>query len=150
MGGMFGRFRGRRSLEVYQRPHNYSFVIGIFGAGVPATCVSLNRQRLPVTMFLVQADLANGGIVNIGDETTSLINGIQLDPGRAMQFSIGRDEMQGSLYPTPMDWTEAVRTAQGNIPKAPEPDLLLDVSNFYVAGDAANQRVRVFWTMLAS
>ena len=147
---MFGLRGNRKSIQKFVHPHNYSFVIGIFGAGVPATCISQNRIRQPVKMFLVQADLNNGGVVNVGDASTSLIVGTQLDPGRAMQFSVSNEEIVGSLYETPMDWQEAVRTAKSMPREDTEVNVFIDLADYFVAGDAANQRVRIFWTTFAS
>lgn len=136
-----------RVKEKFVRPHFYSFTINTFAAN--ATCISPNRQRLPVRMFLVQADLGNGGIVNVGDTNVTLINGIQLDPGRAMQFSVNNEDITGNLFETPMDWQSAVARAR-QTPQPEQENLYMDLADFYVAGDVDNQRVRVFWTTITT
>ncbi len=149
-------FNLRASKPKYLRPHTFSFPLGLYIPGSPA-CLShdlVTNQPIhqPVRLFLVQADLGNGGIINIGDGTTSLTNGIQLDPGRAMQFAVGNDEIIGSLYATPMDWQEAVGRAKESAKNnTTDASVFLDMADFFVAGDIIGpQRVRVFWTSLAS
>lgn len=147
-------FKLRSARIKYIRPHTFSFLLPLYVAGAPQ-CISFDPatgQALhqPVRLFLVQSDLANGGIINIGDGNTSLTNGIQLDPGRAMQFAVGNDEIIGSLFQTPMTWQEAVgkakESAAGN---NTDVNVFLDMADFFVAGDIAGpQRVRIFWSSL--
>lgn len=144
-----------RNTERFQRPHCYSFTVGLFTTSGDAINCAPGGARLPVRLFLVQSDIGNGGIVTIGDATVSLLNGIQLDPGRAIQFSVGNQDLVGSLYPTTMNWQEALdqsRIAAAGLEQAnPEMNLFLDIADFFVASDAAlPQRVRVFWSTIVT
>jgi hypothetical protein len=88
--------------ERYQRPHNYNISVGL-----TAVCLAPGRQRTPVISFLIQNDLNNAGVINVGDPHVSLLNGVQLDPGRAWVFSIFTGALvTGSLFQTPADFAE--------------------------------------------
>lgn len=127
----------KRVPEKYQRVHFYSFTCN---ANV-RLCLSPNQARQPVRMFMIQADLANGGIINIADANVSLINGIQLDPGRAIQFSVSNEDYSGGLSASPSNFIESARYAG----QEAKQNLFLDLADFFIMGDAAAQRVRVFW-----
>lgn len=134
--------------ELYQRPHDWSFVAMQYTAANRLIyCLSQGRVKLPVRMFLVQSDLNNGGVLNVGSGHVSLTNGIQLDPGRAIQFAVGSDDMQSTLFQTPVDWTERVQSMQGDLAKIAA-NIYLDMADFWLASDSDNQRVRIFWTTL--
>jgi len=135
--------------ERYQRPHNYSIVTSAV-AGV-AVCLSPNRQRMPVKVFVVQSDVVNGGNVNIGDGTANLVNGIQLIPGSAWIFNVGAPSFagQGAMFPTPMQFTESVQYQKNQIGKLPYEDQVetyLDIADYFAVATAAAQIVRIFWS----
>lgn len=97
---------------------------------------------------LMQADLANTGIVIVGDSQVSVLNGLQLDPGRAIQFSILDVPLSGTMFPT-ITPTEQIRYARERalgFTGAAETELYLDVADFYAVADAAGQIVRIFWS----
>ncbi len=129
--------------ERYQRPHCYNLGIG-------TAFVRLAQQRTPVLSFLVQNDINNTGIINVGDSHVSLVNGVQLDPGRAWVFSVNNDGLLAtSLSSTPINWADAMNGygAQGaNFD--PGITLYIDVADFFAISDTAAplQNLRVFWS----
>ncbi len=147
--GIFNRINPlRRTRERYQRPHTYNIPVGLL-----PVCVAPNRQRSPVKTFLVQSDINNGGVINVGDASASLFNGVQLDPGRAWIFSVGADSLTGgSLYPTPMQWAEAVQAYGEAQPKTLDSvEIFIDIADFYAVGDIAGpQNLRIFWSTIAT
>ncbi len=144
-----------KPVEYYQRPHCYPVVLPAFAITGKPTCLALNRQRTPAITLFVQADLANLDIVNVGDANTNLLNGIQLDPGKAVLFSTADQRvpggMGGGLFPTPMEYSEAMEY-QRNMAMGPsfgiEPDIeiMLDIADFFGASAAVGCRLRLFWT----
>jgi hypothetical protein len=99
----------------------------------------------------MQADLNNTGIILVGDSQVSLLNGLQLDPGRAIQFSVLDVPMSGTMFPT-ITPTEAVRrarsTALGFAPDG-ETEIYIDIADFYAIADAGAQTIRLFWSTIA-
>lgn len=133
--------------EFYQRPHCYSVAVPFFNISLKPTCLSPNRQRTPAITLFVQADLSNINNVNVGDATTNLTNGIELDPGKSVLFSVSNQahSMQ------PMGFNEAMEY-QRDLAIGPEfaiqdPDeVFLDVADFFAAAGGVGCRLRVFWT----
>jgi hypothetical protein len=135
---MFGR------KERYQRPHLYSLAVGL-----TAICCAPNRQRTPVLSLMIQADLNNAGIVVVGDSNVTLLNGLQLDPGRAVQFSTFDIPFSGTLGPSisPAEMVEQARyRAEGFKPG--EAELYLDIADFYAIADGAGQIIRLLWSTI--
>lgn len=137
--------------EVYIRPHNYSLLIG-----TAQLCIVNNRIRRPVDSFVVQADLANAGIINIGDSSTSLTNGLQLDAGHAWLFSVSNPSgFPALLSQTPLEMNQIASVMQEQASIYAEygrynvKRVVMDMADFYAIADAADQRLRIFWTMLA-
>jgi hypothetical protein len=142
-----GALRNVFMRRIYIRPHTGSFVIGVFANNAIAISHDANTlapRNFPVKMFLVQSDLDNGGVVSIGDASVSLTNGIQLDPGRAMLFSVSNDDIIGSMFDTSMDWQEAIRKVKGMREQSPS-NVFIDLADYYVCGNALNQRIRYYW-----
>ncbi len=129
-----------RNRERYLRPNNYTISVPIFGAGVTIN-LAPNKMRIPVKSFLVQADLVNTGIVNVGNGAVSLTVGVQLDPGRAWVFSVTENLPAGSLYQTPLAFAEVQPYMQ---PESPV-DLFLDIADYFATATVAAQLLHIIW-----
>lgn len=145
--------------EFYQRPKMYYIDLPLFTAnGNRPTCLARGNTvqtsgaggRTPAVTLLVQADFNNAGYVTIGDAQCTLLNGIQMDPGKSIMFSTVSQNVGESgwgLKPTPLDIERAIeymeQLQRSTIPYDP-PRILLDVADFYAASDVAGQRIRVF------
>jgi hypothetical protein len=137
--------------EYYQRPHTYSIAVGL-----TPVCISPNRQHNPAITLLVQADLANGGIINVGDSGISLTVGLQLDSGKAALFApqMNPSNQPGSLGTGITSFIENIPyDASGAIPQSLGTELgiglpvqvVLDIADFWAIADRIDQRLRIFW-----
>lgn len=131
--------------ERYQRPHNYNISVG--GVVIP---ISPGRQRTPVLSFLVQNDINNTGVINVGDSHVSLTNGVQLDPGRAWVFGISAAGLLASgLSATPVAWADAMQIYAGQSQGGqypPHVQLYIDIGDFFAISDTPAQNLRIFWS----
>lgn len=141
--------RVQTARERYQRPHCYN--IAVSGVVVP---VAPNRQRTPVLSFLVQNDLNNTGVINVGDSHVSLLNGVQLDPGRAWVFGISSEGLlASSLSPSPVSWAEAMQSygaESGLLGGSSGIHLFIDIADFFAISDTPLQNLRVFWSTITT
>jgi hypothetical protein len=153
MPDIFRRFRRPASAptEYYQRPHTYSI-----GVGLVKVCLSPNKQRGSALTLLAQADLANTGIISIGDSQLTLGVGIQLDSGKAAMFTPSQlNQNQIGALGTGLSqfMAEAPYDASGAIPQSLGTELgvgipirvLIDIADFWAISDTADQRLRIFW-----
>lgn len=129
----------RPSIERYQRAQTYSLLIGL-----TPVCLAPGRQRTPVRSLVVQADLGNQANITVGNSQVTLTNGLQLDPGRAWVFSVSKDDMIGSMFPTITGMTDIIRERNITIPG--DYEIYLDVADFYAITTLATQRLRILWT----
>ncbi|MFA5430381.1 MAG: hypothetical protein WC329_04410 [Candidatus Omnitrophota bacterium] len=115
------------------------------------TCISLNKARQPAITLFIQADLANGTNVSVGDAGTSLINGIELDPGKAVLFSTADQNILDGGGLQQMSYHEAMQY-QRDMAISPgmglidPPEVVLDIADFYAATAGLGCRLRIFWT----
>jgi hypothetical protein len=151
MGGMIHRVRQAifAPRERYIRPHNYSLVTG--AAGALMCLAGVARQRTPVRSFAVQSSLANTNTIHVGDTHTSLINGIELDPGAAWLFGVDTEFRLSGLMPTPAAFAEYMQLDKQRAAGRPQDtdiEIYLDIADFFCAANDANQRVNVFWSTI--
>jgi hypothetical protein len=147
------RFRRPSSgpTEFYQRPHTYTIPVG-----VNRVCLAPNGQHSPAITLLIQADLANAGIINIGDSNVSVRVGIQLDTGKAALFApqLNPSNQPGTLgtgissylenvpYSPDAAVSKSLGTALGSsIPIR----VIIDIADFFAIADKGDQLLRVFW-----
>jgi hypothetical protein len=131
-----------RHKERYQRPHGYNIPVGL-----GSVCVSPNKQMRPVVSFLVQADLNNTGIINVGDTLVTLANGVQLDPGRAWVFGVTpAGFLTGSLFNTQSNFAEAIGSPYQLSAPGNEFKVFIDIADFYAIADTPDQNLRIFWS----
>lgn len=147
--------RARRSAsgptEFYQRPHTYRIAVG-----TDRVCVAPGRQHSPAITLLIQADLANTGIISLGDSNVSNTVGIQLDSGKAALFApqMNPSNQPGTLGTGIDSYTESAPYATeaaitqamgGTLGQGVPIRILLDISDFFVIADHADQGLRIFW-----
>lgn len=165
---MQGRFRipvdlARRFMrevkqtEFYQIPNNYGLSLPLFSANnnVP-TNLSRDGRRLPTISFIVQASLANTGLIMVGGGGTNLNSGLEMDPGKALLFSaqdqsgVDYTNIGGAAMPREMSAEETEEYLQsidaGQLSLVRPPVVLLNIADFFAASDTAGQTVRVFWS----
>lgn len=107
---------------VYQ---NMQFIDGTIGA-VPGPLIQASGS-IPVSMFIIQSDLANaaGSSLSIGvDRQISALRGIQMAPGRGIVFSAVEEQLENALVGILQ--CERMR-----------PRVVLDLTDYYVVGSAA-------------
>jgi hypothetical protein len=122
--------------EIYILPHNYPLVVG-------AIAVVLNPQRMPVESFIIQSANANTNTVFIGDSSGNAINGLEMVPGQAWQFSVSSYSENTQREPSPMNFATSVRSGT-------DQRKVLDLNNWWVIADPAilaAQIVKVFYTL---
>ena len=147
------RFRRPSSgpTEFYQRPHTYTINVGL-----NRVCLAPNGQHSPAITLLVQADLANLGVINIGDSNVSVTVGVQLDTGKAALFA-----PQSNPANQPGTLGTGISSYLENVPYSPDAAVakslgtalgssipirvILDIADFYAISDTDGQFLRIFW-----
>ena len=141
MASLSNLMRVSRPRERYQRFNFYNIAVGTVRAAIAQT-------RIPCLSFLVQADINNAGIINVADSTVTLLNGVQLDPGRAWIFGIsGEGLLISSLISSPMDFAESMQQARSQAAGFAQPgvSLYVDIHDYFAISDLAGQNLRIAW-----
>ena len=80
----------------------------------PGTEVQIDTEKRPCTSIIIQAKNSNTGLIYVGDSTVSSANGLELNPGEALEI-VGDDRNDGQADETVLAdlWIDAAVGGEG-------------------------------------
>lgn len=131
--------------EVYQRVLFGNLTVGV-------TPTRMSATRMPICGLLIMAALENTGQVAVGNsQDVGTATGVQLDAGRSITFELENEghlreliELIRGIFLSVNDLLPSGGTWGVEMPQFQpiRPRVVMDVSNFWVVGNAAGQSVR--------
>lgn len=143
----------RGPTEVYQQFNDYTITVG--AARIPLS-PPLSQGRFTVKLAVIQADLANAGIVTIGGPNVGLAIGTQLTAGLAVLWAASNEAMfqqrqlMGSIgagfVPLLARTDEIPETVEAVTARFQLPKVLIDLNTHFCSANLAGQILRIQYT----
>jgi hypothetical protein len=126
----------QRPSEFFQRLHHYGLTI--------SEKIQIYRGHLAITSLWVVSSLDNSNTVFFGTDIVDAINGWPLDAGKALALEVSPQQQFQSAF----GMQGRRELAAGVIDsRQREPNVYLDLGDYWVTAASFNQQVRIFYSM---
>ncbi|MCP5101870.1 MAG: hypothetical protein GY950_00740 [bacterium] len=139
----------RGPTEVYQQFNDYTVTVG--AARIPLSPIG-SQGRFTCKLAVIQADLANAGIITVGGPNVGLGVGTQLTAGLAVLWAASSEAMfqqralMGGLGAGLVPWMERAEEIEAAANQVTMPKVLIDLNTHYCSANAAGQILRIQYT----
>lgn len=140
----------RGPAELYQQFNDYRLTVGV--TRIPLSPL-LSQGRFAVKLAIIQADLTNIGVINVGGPNVSATIGTELTAGLAVLWSASTEAMfqqkqlMGALGGGLVPWMTRVEEMDQARAGLRMPKILIDLNTHYCIASVANQVLRIQYTM---